>query len=77
MTTTHPGQHAPFDVAIGYHPIVDHRFVHPGRAQWMDDRGIHHGAWGLERPTEVRPRTWASRTASSLGPSPDRALDRC
>ena len=54
MTTTHPGQHAPFDVAIGYHPIVDHRFVHPGRAQWVDDRGIHQGAWGLERPTDVR-----------------------
>lgn len=54
MAAQHPGQHAPFEVAIGYHPIVDHRFVHPGRAHWVDDRGIYQSAWGLENPTEVR-----------------------
>ena len=35
----YPGLVTPLPVAEGYHPFVDNRFIHPGRAHWVDDEG--------------------------------------
>ena len=49
----YPGLVTPLPVAAGYHPFVDYRFIHPGRARWVDDEGHPHSAWGLNNPTSL------------------------
>ena len=49
----YPGLVTPLPVAEGYHPFVDNRFIHPGRAHWVDDEGRFHSAWGLKNPTSI------------------------
>ncbi len=45
MPTTWPGAAPPFDVAAGYHPFVDYRYIHAGRARWLDAQGNEPGSW--------------------------------
>ena len=45
MPTTWPGAAPPFHVAPGYHPFVDHRYVHAGRARWLDAAGHEPNFW--------------------------------
>ena len=49
----YPGLVTPLPVAVGYHPFVDYRFIHPGRARWVDDEGRFHDAWGLNNPESL------------------------
>lgn len=49
----YPGLVTPLPVALGYHPFVDYRFIHPGRACWVDDEGRPQDAWGLSNPTSL------------------------
>ncbi len=49
----YPGLVTPLPAALGYHPFVDTRFIHPGRPHWVDDAGRFHSAWGLEHPTSI------------------------
>ena len=36
MPSAWPGAAPPFDVAAGYHPSVDYRYVHAGQARSLD-----------------------------------------
>ena len=36
MPTAWPGRAPPYEVAAGYHPFVDYRYVHAGQARWLD-----------------------------------------
>ena len=45
MPTAWPGRAPPYEVAAGYHPFVDYRYVHAGRARWLDADGREPGAW--------------------------------
>ena len=45
MPTAWPGAAPPFHVAPGYHPFVDHRYVHAGRARWLDAHGHEPNFW--------------------------------
>ena len=45
MPTAWPGRAPPYDVAAGYHPFVDYRYVHAGQARWLDADGHEPGAW--------------------------------
>ena len=49
-----PGRVPPFEVASGYHPIMDYRFVHAGQPRWVgaDGRPIHY--WETADPDDVR-----------------------
>ena len=45
MPSSWPGAAPPFDVAAGYHPFVDYRYVHAGRARWLDAAGHEPDFW--------------------------------
>ena len=45
MPTAWPGTASPFDVAAGYHPFVDYRYVHAGRSRWLDANGHEPDFW--------------------------------
>ena len=49
-----PGRVPPFDVAAGYHPIIDYRFVNAGQPRWVgaDGKPIHY--WETADPDEIR-----------------------
>ena len=39
MPTAWPGRAPPYEVAAGYHPFVDYRYVHAGQARWLHADG--------------------------------------
>ena len=45
MSSIWSGQAPPYDVAAGYHPFVDYRYIHAGQARWMDANGHESGFW--------------------------------
>ena len=45
MPTTWPGPTPPVAVAAGYHPSVDYRYDHAGRAWWLDSDGHERRTW--------------------------------
>ena len=45
MPAAWPREAPAFDVAAGYHPSVDYRFVHAGRARWLDENGHEPDFW--------------------------------
>ena len=59
MPTAWPGRAPPYDVAAGYHPFVDYRYVHAGQACWLDADGREPSPWepmagsGWLRPAHV------------------------
>ena len=62
------GRAPPFDVAAGYHPFVDYRYVYAGRVRWLGAGGRSlstnpHGGGRLEEgvddPDAIRPGHWA------------------
>ena len=48
------GRVPPFEVAVGYHPIMDYRFVNAGQPRWVgaDGKPIHY--WETADPDEIR-----------------------
>jgi len=48
-----PAAVSTIDVRPGYHPFVDHRFIHAGTARWVDAAERYHSPWGFDRPAAV------------------------
>ena len=49
-----PGRVPPFEVASGYHPIMDYRFVHAGQPRWVGADGTPIHYWEMADPDEIR-----------------------
>ncbi|MBM4438116.1 MAG: hypothetical protein FJ029_12995 [Actinobacteria bacterium] len=59
-----PGRLAPYDVALGYHPFVDHRYLHAGQARWMNAVGERPSFWS---PNPARAHLMAAHAAVPSG----------
>ena len=49
-----PGRAPPFEVAAGYHPIMDYRYVHAGQPRWVGADGVPIHYWETADPDEIR-----------------------
>ncbi len=49
-----PGRSPPFEVGVGVHPFLDHRFIHAGQPRWVGTDGAPIHYWESTDPAQVR-----------------------
>ena len=63
MPTAWPGTAPPFDVTPGYHPFVDYRYVHAGRACSLDADGHERHTWDpIKGDLWLTPAPWSAKS---------------